>query len=180
MCVCCGVLFRYKHHCCYIFLLLLFQLLSFSLSRLLAHLCRCVAAAAASSSISCVQHNTIAWGRYISPFVMLIVKTTHWTASSSSSNGNQRRASMRANEEPTAEATAHGVHVCVYVEKIAVKCCKVTTVYIRSWIAEESTRVFKFLGVFSLNGLKTFNRFLCFVYQEFSTLYRSEVFRSNK
>lgn len=28
------------------------------------------------------------------------------------------------------------------VEKIAVKCCKVTTVYIRSWIAEESTRVF--------------------------------------
>lgn len=30
------------------------------------------------------------------------------------------------------------------VEKIAVKCCKVTTVYIRSWIAEESTRVFQF------------------------------------
>lgn len=36
------------------------------------------------------------------------------------------------------------------VEKIAVKCCKVTTVYIRSWIAEESTRVFIF-GL-SLNG----------------------------
>lgn len=30
------------------------------------------------------------------------------------------------------------------VGKIAVKCCKVTTVYIRSWIAEESTRIFIF------------------------------------
>lgn len=67
-------------------------------------------------------------GRYI-PFVMLIVKTTE-----RGSNGNN----TTQNEEQQA------------MEKIAVKCCKVTTVYIRSWIAEESTRVFIF-GL-SLNG----------------------------
>lgn len=66
-------------------------------------------------------------GRYI-PFVMLIVKTT------------RTRQQM----------ATHGTAKSQAVEKIAVKCCKVTTVYIRSWIAEESTRVFIF-GL-SLNG----------------------------
>lgn len=109
--------------------------------------------------------NTNALGRYVSPFVMLIVKTTHWTAIPA----------LAISVEPQCEQTKsrhrHYVCVCmhvsesvpmwlcVYVEKIAVKCCKVTTVYIRSWIAEESTRVFKFLGVFSLNGLTTSNWF---------------------
>lgn len=112
LCVCCGApginITAVTHFCC---CRSVAQLLLLSLSltllcccSLLSCLCRrrCCCFFVVFRCSALHNTNTNALGRYISPFVRLIVKTTHWTATSSTSIGNQRRrASMRANEEPT-------------------------------------------------------------------------------